>query len=404
MPTYIYKARDATGKPVKGKMAAASKEELIDKLHKMGYMTTQVAEASAGLKVESLLEKLRPINAEDMIIFYVQFSNMISAGIPILETLDTLNRQIENKRLKEAVGSVLRSVEAGESFSQALSRHPRVFPKLFVNMAKAGEASGKLDTISAKYAEYFERQTDLRQKIKEAFFYPIILLIVGTAVMLFIVTFVVPQFAQIFMKTGITLPLSTLILFKVGISIKRFWYLGILLVVVIWLGIRFYIKTEKGRLNFDRLKLKVPILGPLYRKAAISGFTRALATLVASGVPILESLSITKEIVENEVLARVIGNVRSSVEKGQSLAEPLRISREFPLDVVKMISVGEETGNLDGMLNKISGFYDKSLGYTIKKLTAAIEPIFLIVMGCMIGFIMASVFLPMFDMVKILRR
>lgn len=404
MPTYIYKARDATGKPVRGTMEAATKEELIDKLHKMGYMTTQVTEALPGIKIESLFEKIRPISAQDMIMFYLQLSNLINAGIPILTSLGTLQRQIENKRLKEAVGSVSRSVEGGDSLSQALARHARIFPKLFVNMVKAGEASGKLDTVSARYAEYFEHQEDLRQKIKGALFYPAILLIAGLAAMLFIVTFVIPQFAEIFTKAGITLPLPTLILFKIGTGVKRFWYLGVVLIVAAWLGIKYYIKTEKGRLNFDRFKLKMPILGPLYRKAAISGFARTLATLIASGVPILESLDITKEVVGNEVLGRVIANVHSSVERGEKIAEPLKISEEFPADTVQMISVGEEIGNLDGMLNKIADFYNISIGYTIKKLTTIMEPLFLVIMGSMVGFIMASMLLPIFDMVKILRR
>lgn len=404
MPTYLYKARDTTGKPVKGTMDATSKEELIDKLHKMGYMTTRVTEALPGIKIESVFDKFKRISTEDMVMFNVQLSNMIDAGLSILISLYTLNKQIENKKLKETVGSIARSIEAGDSFSQGLARHPSIFSKLFVNMVKAGEASGKLDIVLSRFAEFTERQADLRQKIKGALFYPAILLIAGLAAMLFIVTFVIPQFAEIFTKAGITLPLPTLILFKIGTGIKRFWYLGVVLIVATWLGIKYYIKTEKGRLNFDRFKLKTPILGPLYRKAAISGFARTLATLIASGVPILQSLDITKEVVGNEVLGRIIANVRTSVEKGQTLAEPLKISEEFPADTVQMISVGEETGNLDGMLNKIADFYNMSIGYTIKKLTTIMEPLFLVIMGGMVGFIMASMLLPIFDMIKILRR
>lgn len=404
MPTYTYKARDTMGKSVKGTMDAGTKDELVDKLHKMGYMTTQVTEALPGIKIESFLEKLMPINTEDMIMFYVQLSNMINAGIPILTCLDTLNKQIENRLLKETVGGVLRSVEGGNSLSQALARYPRIFPKLFVNIAKAGEASGKLDMVSARYAVYFEHQIDLRQKIKGALFYPMILLFAGIAVTLFIVTFVIPQFVAIFMKTGIALPLPTLILFKIGIGIKQYWYLGVLLVIALWLGIRFYGNREAGRLNFDRLKLRLPIIGPLHRKGAISRFGRTLGTLTASGVPILESLDITKEVIGNEVLARVIGNARTAVEKGERISEPLRISGEFPPDTVQMILVGEETGGLPEMLDKISDFYDMSLGYTIKKLTTVLEPIFLLIMGCLVGFIMASMLLPMFDMMKMLRH
>ncbi len=404
MPTYVYKARDATGKPVKGTMDAANKEELIDKLHKMGYMTTQVTEAIPGIKIETIFDKLRGVSTEDMIMFNVQFSNLISAGIPILSSLDTLAKQIENKRLKETVGDVARNIEAGDSFSGALAKYPRIFSKLFINMVRAGEASGKLDTVLKRFAEFIEHQADLRQKIRGALFYPIILIFAGVAVTLFIVTFIIPQFAEIFLKAGIRLPLVTLILYKIGITIKHFWFSIILLVMVIVLGVRYYAQTERARFLIDRVKLRLPILGPLYRKAAISRFARTLATLVASGVPILQSLDIVKEVIENEVLGRVVENVRTSVERGQSLSEPLKISEEFPPDAVQMISVGEETGNLEGMLNKISDFYDMSLGYSIKKLTTVIEPLLLVIMGCMVGFIMASMLLPMFDMIKILRR
>lgn len=404
MPTYIYKARDAAGKAVRDTMDAATKEELIDKLKKMGCMVTQVAESQPDIDMRSFFDKFKPVRAEDMIMFYVQLSNMISAGISILASLDALGAQIANKKLKECIGSVLRSVESGDSFSHALARYPRMFPKLFVNMTKAGEASGKLDTILVRYANYFEKQEDLKEKIKGALFYPMILLIAGIAVTLFVVTFVIPQFVEIFTKAGIALPTPTLILFKAGTAIKHFWYLIILFFITLVFAIRSYVNTDRGRLNLDRLKLDMPILGPLYRKSSLSRFARTLGTLTASGVPILEALDITKEVIGNEVLSRVIGNVRSAVEKGEKMSELLKISKEFPPDVVQMITVGEETGNLDEMLNKIADFYDMSLEYTIRKLTAVIEPLFLVIMGCLVGFIMASMLLPMFDMVRILRR
>ena len=404
MPIYLYKARDATGKLVNGTMEADDKTELVDKLRKMGYMTTYVTKSTPGIKIEPIFEKLQRISAEDMIMFYIQFSNMINAGMPILTSLDTLHKQIGNKILKEAVGSISRNVEAGDSFSQALARHPLIFPGLFVNMVKAGEVSGKLDMVSARYAEYFERQIDLRQKVKGALFYPIILLAAGITVTLFIVTFIIPQFVTIFMRSGVTLPVPTLILYYIGTGIKQFWYAIILFLLIGFAGIRYYVNTERGRFNFDRFKLKTPVFGVLHRKASVSRFARTLGTLTASGVPILDSLDITRDVVGNEVLGRVIGIVRSSVEKGEKMSEPLRISGEFPPDTVQMISAGEETGSLDKMLDKIADFYDMSLGYTIKKLTTLIEPLFLVIMGGLVAFIMASMLLPIFDMIKILRH
>ena len=404
MPTYIYKARDATGKLVKGSMDATNRDELTEKLNRMGYMTTRVTEAISGVKIESAFEKFKRISTEDMILFNIQLANMINSGIPILVCLDTLDKQIENKRLRETVGEIKRNLEAGDSFSQALTRHPRVFSKLFMNMVKVGEASGKLDTVLTRFAEFTERQADLNQKIKGALFYPTMLLFAGIAVTLFIVTTVIPQFAEIFMKVGIKLPVPTMILYKVGTWIKHYWYVLALVIVILCAAGRYYVRTAKGRLVFDRFKLNIPIIGTLFRKVCIARFARTLATLVSSGVSILVSLDITKEVLGNEVLGRVIGNVRTSVEKGEGIAESLRISEEFPPDIVQMISVGEETGNIDGMLNKIADFYNVSLGYTIKKLTTVLEPVFLVIMGGMVGFIMASMLLPIFDMMKTLRH
>lgn len=404
MPTYIYKARDTSGKLVKGIMEAIGREELVEKLHKMGFMATRVKEALPGVNIESIFGKVKRISTEDMIVFNVQLSNMINAGISILASLDTLQKQVENKKLKEIIGDISREIESGDSFSQALSRHPATFSRLFVNMVKAGEASGKLDIVLTRFSEFVEHQADLREKVKGALFYPAILLCAGITVTLFIVTFIIPQFAEIFIKTGISLPVPTLILYKIGMLIKHFWYLLGLLAIAVFIAVRRYVRTDKGRLNFDRFKLKLPIFGPLFRKSAISRFSRTLGTLVASGVPILESLGITKEVVDNEVMARVVENTRNCVEKGEKIAESLKISEEFPPAAVQMISVGEESGALDVMLNKISDFYDMSIGYTIKKLTAIIEPLFLLIMGGMVGFIMVSMLLPIFDMMKILRH
>jgi len=404
MPVYSYKARDADGKKVSGTMEAASKTELIDKLHRMGYMTTSVSEAAAGIQIGSMFDRLRWISSDDMLLFYIQLSNMINAGITILMSLSTLAKQVENRNLKEAIGGVSRQVESGSTLSRAFGAEPRIFKKLFVNMIKAGEASGNLDTVLMRYANFFEKQEDLKQKVKGALFYPVILLCAGVAVMLIVVTFVIPQFAEIYLKAGIKLPIPTLIIYNVGMVIKHYWYLLAAVAIAILLGMRYYFKTERGTLLLDTLKLKLPIIGPLYRKVAMTRFTRTLATLLGSGVPILESLDIVKEVAGNEVLARVIANVRKGVEKGERMSEGLKISEEFPPDVVQMISVGEETGAMDGMLNKVADFYDMTVNYAVKKLTTIIEPLFLVIMGIMVGCIMASMLMPMFDMVKTLRH
>lgn len=404
MPTYVYKTRDGTGKKVSGTMDAASKTELARKLQKMGYMVTRMSEVRPGIKLEGVGEKFKRVSVEDKIMFNIQLANMINSGLGLLNCLNTLRNQIENKKLKEVVGDVYRNVEGGSAFSEALEKHPRIFSKLFVSMVKAGEASGNLDTVLNRLAVFTEHQADLREKIRGALFYPIILLVAATAIVAFIITFVMPNFVRIFNEAGVTLPAPTVMLYGLGLAVKRYWWLIILGVILVSFGIRTYMSTERGRLQFDQLKLKLPVIGPLARKLYISRFARTLATMVASGVPILQSLDIVKEVIGNEVIARVVKSARDGVEEGEKIAGALKVSKEFPPDTVQMIAVGEETGNLDGMLNKISDFYDMAVGYSIRKLTALIEPLFLVIIGGVVAFIMASMLLPMFDMVKTLRR
>ena len=404
MAMYKYKARDNNGRLVKGAMEAASRNELVEKLRKMGYMVTGVSEASAGFSVESFFENLKSIKSDDMLMFYIQLSNMINAGITILMSLSTLGRQVENKALRETIEIVARQIEGGSTLSDSLSGHGKVFPKLFVSMVKAGEASGNLDTVLMRYAKFYENQEDIKEKIKGAVFYPMILFSFGTAVMLFLVTFVIPQFAQIYVRAGVQLPIPTLIVYKAGFMIKNYWYWLFALLIVVYALAKLYSRTGRGALFIDGLKLNLPIIGPLYRKVAIARFTRTLSTLLSSGVPILISLDITKEVAGNKILENIITNVSRYVEKGEKLAEPLKVSGEFPPDVIQMISVGEESGGLDAMLEKIADFYDMTVSYAVKKLTTIIEPVFLMIMGVMVGIIMASMLLPIFDMVKTLRH
>lgn len=404
MALYNYKARDGQGKFTKGSMEAVSEAELIDKLNKMGYMVTGVSQAKAKTLKMSIFERLRGVSSDDMLLFYVQLSNMINANLSILVSLSTVAGQIKNKKLKEAIANISRRVEAGNTVSQSFSGQAHIFNKLFVNMLKAGETSGSLDTVLMRYANFFEREVELKQKIKGALFYPTMLLVAGVAVLVFIVTFVIPHFIQVYLKTGVKLPIPTLVVYKTGIAIKHYWYLVIAAVFAILFGIMHYFKTERGSFLIDRLKLKLFIIGQLFRKIAISRFARTLATLLASGVGIVEALDITKEVIGNQVLSNVIGDVRKSVEKGERIAPTLSASKEFPADVIQMISVGEGSGSLVEMLNKIADFYDRSVGYAVNKLTTVIEPLFLLIMGVMVGFIIASMLMPMFDMIKLLRQ
>lgn len=405
VPTYTYKARDEGGKAVTGVLEAPSREAVASKLHQMGYMVSRVEEGlPPGVRLGAFREQFRGIKTEDMVLFNFQLSNMLNSGLTLLLSLETLKDQIENRRLKKIIAEVARNVEAGNSFSEALAMHPNIFPRLFVHMVRAGEATGHLDTVLSRYAVYAESVEDLRQKVRGALFYPAILLVSATAVILLVVTFVVPQFVEIFSKAGIPLPLPTQILHAVGLGIKRYWYLFLLAMGGLFAAFRWFRGTSNGGLVIDRWSLQIPVIGVLLRKVCISRSARTLTTLVSSGVPMLNALEIVEEVVGNRLISGAVRKARDSVEGGSKLAEPLKISGEFPLDTVQMISVGEESGNLDEMLNKISDFYDRGVAYSVKKLTTLIEPVCLVVMGVIVAFIMASMLLPIFDMAKTLRR
>lgn len=403
MPIYTYKARDTSGNLITDTMEAVNKEELSEKLIRMGYTIVRVEKESSTTKKKYLVGiGFEKITTSDMIAFISKFANLINAGISILSSLDILAQQVGKDRLKKAILAAASDIKGGDSLSQALSEHPDVFSSLFVNMVKAGEASGKLDEILQKFSRFLEWQADLEQKIKGALFYPIILLVAGVIVTLFLVTFIIPQFADMFMTLGIKLPLPTMILYKIGTGIKLFWHMLILLFIIAVFAIRRYSRTTGGKLFFDNLKLKMPIISPIYREIVISRFTRTLALLTESGMPILESLDLTKDILGNEILARAITDIRNKVEEGEPLAENLEKCGKFPLDMVRMISIGEESGNLVPMLNKLSDFYDTSIGFATKKFTTIIEPLFIITLGGMVGYIMASMLLPIFEIVNAL--
>jgi len=404
MPSYSYKARDGVGKAVTGNMESSSEEKLAEKLRDMGYMPTQIKEAAPELDLNKFSEPFKRIKPEDLIMFSVQLANMIDAGLTLIKSLDIIHKQIENKKLRNIVGEVKREVEGGSSFSDALAKHPKAFSKLFVDMVEAGEASGKLNAVLNRLAIYAEQQEDLRQQVKNALFYPMILVFAGAVVVILIVTFVMPQFVTIFNKAGVPLPLPTQIFYSFGVGLKQFWYLIILVIWLAVMGFKMYGRTNKGRIQLDRLKLSLPVTGPLTRKIIISRFSRTFATLIDSGVPILRSLDIVRGVVGNQIIGDVILKARKSVEEGERIEHELKKSGEFPPDMVQMIAVGEETGKLGPMLTKIAGFYDSAVDYSLKKLIALIEPVFIIILGVLVGFIMASMLLPMFDMIKTINR
>ncbi|MBI4343166.1 MAG: type II secretion system F family protein [Candidatus Omnitrophica bacterium] len=403
MPNYQYAARDERGNAVSGLLVAPNAEALAEQLKRMGYLVTKSREVDEGATVESVLQRLRRVGYEDLVLFNVQLSTMVRVGIPLVTALDTLSQQTDNPRLRQTIGDVARNVEAGAGFSEALSRHPAVFSPLFINMVRSGEISGKLDEILRRLAIFAKHQADLREQLKTALTYPLILLVVGISVIVFLLLGIIPKFMKIFLEAGVPLPLPTFILYQLSQALRHY---GLALAAVIALGAAAagrYARTARGRRQLDTLLLKLPVIGTLVRKTALARFARTLETLLSSGVPALESLGIAEQTCGNAVIADACQAAQASVRRGGTICEPLRISRQFPPMVVQMLSVGESSGTLDRMLAEVADHYDELVRHHIKRLTALIEPIFLMVIGGLVALIMASVLLPLFRMVNVIR-
>jgi type IV pilus assembly protein PilC len=403
MPNYRYLARDERGHAVTGTLIAPTLEALADQLKRMGYLITQSREVAEGATVESVIQSLRRVGYDDLVLFNVQLSKMIQVGIPLVTALETLAQQTEHPRLRQAISDVARTVQAGASFSEALRKHTRIFSQLFINMIQAGEVSGKLDEVLRRLAEFAKRQASLRQQLQTALTYPAILVVVGVAVMVFLVTGIIPKFMKIFLEADVPLPLPTAILYQVSQLVRAWWLFGLSGIALAGWAVGRWIRTPPGRRAVDPMILKLPVIGSLARKVALSRLTRTLETLLSSGVPILESLSIVEQTCGNVVIGDVISTVQTSVRQGGTIAEPLKVSREIPPMVVQMITVGEGSGTLDHMLGEIADHYDELVEHGITRVTAFVEPVFLILIGGMVAFIMASILLPLFRMVNVIK-
>lgn len=401
MPTYQYTARDERGKAVTGTLVAPTAEALADQLKRTGYLVTRSRELAAGVSFGTLAQRLRGVSADDFVIFTVQLAKMVQVGIPLVTALDTLTEQTDNPRLREAVADVARSIQGGASFSGAIERHPAVFSRLFVNMVRAGEVSGRLDDILRRMAVFAKRQAELRQQLMTALTYPAILFVVGTAVTGFLVGGIIPRFMKIFLEAGVELPLPTRLIHQASVLVTRYWLVGAGILASAGIALRAWALTAAGRRQLDTVLLKVPVLGNLIRKAVISQMTRTLETLFSSGVPVLESLAIAEQTCGNTVLADVCRAAQAGVRQGGSLAEPLRVSGQFPPMVVQMVTIGEASGTLSHMLMEIADHYDELVQHQLKRLTTLIEPAFLLIMGGLVAFIMASVLLPLFRMMNV---
>ena len=402
--SYAYRVRTKEGRVIAGNMEADGEAAVAQRLRAQGLVPVQITkQAGAGLKkdITILPEKVK---LKDLAIFSRQFATMINSGLSLLRTLNILGEQTENKTLATTIRELRDDVERGSSLSAAMSKHEKVFNKLYVAMVRAGETGGQLDTVLTRTADNLEADYKLRQKVKSAMTYPVV--VAGIAVLLVTVMllFVVPTFAGMFEGLGGTLPLPTLILLKLSQAAK--WLVPLLIVGSI-VGYIAYKRLRKANAEFryraDRIKLKIPIFGDLFLKVAISRFTRTLGLLLRAGVPVLQALDIVSDTTGNEVLTRATADVKESVRSGESMAGPLARHPVFPPMVVQMIAVGEDTGQIDEMLDKVSDFYDQEVESTTEALTSLIEPIMIAVLGGIVGSMIIALYMPMFaifDLIK----
>ena len=413
MAEYSYKARNNGGQLITGHLAGASELEVIQQLRQMQYTPIKITQAVASkMKAGSNsffqfkfgTRTSTKVSVRDMTVFCTNLSSMINAGVPLLGALNMVGEQLTNAHLASTVRKVSQLVSDGSSFSEALEAYPKVFSNFFINMIRAAEASGTIDEVLQKMTVYMEKQETLRQTVKGMMICPIVLVIVSILVVLLIITVVMPQFVQIFLKAGVPLPLPTKIMYHTGLWVKNYWlYCKPVISGVIWGG-KAYFKTVKGKDFLDRFVLKLPVLGDLIKKSLVARFTRTLATMLNTGVPMLQGLAIVQKVVENNVFAEIVRDVYLSTEKGEGLYKALLKRKEIPKDVTYMVSVGEKAGNMGTMLNKVADFYESKVQFEVKELMVLIEPMFIMMLGVVVGGIMASMILPMFDMVKTIQR
>ncbi|MFM1919297.1 MAG: hypothetical protein RLZZ303_931 [Candidatus Hydrogenedentota bacterium] len=398
MPTFSYVARTRTGGQKKGSITADSRQAATVQLTQQGLRVESIAEAKGRGPGASKLN--RRVKAADLLVFTRQLSTIVSAGLPLMQGLDILADQTDDPNFSKIIDAVAQEVESGETFSDSLRKFPKAFPDLYISMVRSGEASGDLDGVLSQLADYLEASEELKRRIKSAMTYPVVAFSMIILIATGLIVWVVPQFAEIFGALGGTLPAPTRILIAAS-DFLRSWYgapLIVVSIIVAVFAVRAYGATEAGRFQLDALKLRMPVFGNLIRKVCISRFTRTLSTLTKSGVAILQALEIVERTAGNEVYAKAIREAADSVRNGDTLADPLARAEVFPAMVTRMIAVGEKTGALEGMLMKISDFYDSEVRAMVDGLTSLIEPILIGMMGIVVGGIVIALFMPILQL------
>ena len=396
MPTFTYTVRTPAGATQRGQIDAADRRAAALALRQRQLIVTSLRARPRELSI-NLPGLTGGVAVKDLVVFARQFATMISSGLPLVQCLDTLGRQTPNKRLAEIIMQVKADVEAGASFTEALRKQPRVFGDFYVNMVEAGEAGGALDTILTRLAVYLEKARALRGKVKGAMAYPAAIVAVAVLVMVFMLLYVIPIFADLFESFGGALPAPTRLVMALSSGVKAVILYVIAAAALVW-AFRWFRGTARGRRLVDTALLKAPVFGSLIEKVAVASFARTLGTLVSSGVPILDGLAITARITGNKVMEDAVLTAVERIKQGSTIAEPLRDQPVFAPMVVQMIEVGENAGALDAMLNKIADFYDDEVNHAVEALTSLLEPLLMVVLGALIGFMLIAMYLPIFEM------
>lgn len=404
MPTFTYVVKDVTGKTHSGTFEAKSRNALIEHLWKQEFVILAIDERPQGVPI--LLQIGKPgVKTDQLVVFSRQLATMVDSGIPIAQSLDVLSEQSEDRTLSATLRKVREDIEAGMSLSEALTRHPKIFSDFFINMVRAGESSGRLDEILDRVASYLEKVAALQRKVTSSLFYPGFVAALAFGITSFLLIVIVPKFKEIFASLGGELPLATRILIQVSEFLGRYLVLELVVTVAFVIAMRLYItRSPRGRLWFDRTILKLPVVGKLLQKVAIARFARTLATLVKSGVPILNALEIVAKTAGNKVVEAAVVSARASIKEGENISGPLAHSKVFPAMVTRMIAVGEKTGELEKMLVKIADFYESEVDASVTALTSLIEPVIIAVLGVVIGSIVVALFMPIFKITTLVSR
>jgi type IV pilus assembly protein PilC len=399
MPTFSWEGKSRSGQVMKGDMEAPNEAAVNNQLRRNGIVPSKVKERGKGLDINIKIPGMEPkVTTKDLVVFTRQFATMIDAGLPLVQCLDILSRQQENKTFQKMLLAVKESVESGSTFADALKKHPKAFDELYVNLVAAGEVGGILDTILNRLAAYIEKALKLKKQVKSAMTYPTTIVGIAFLVISVILIFVIPAFEKMFADFGGTLPLPTQIVINISNFIQKY----VLFIIGGLFGSVFLFKkiyaTEKGRIVIDDFSLKLPVFGLLIRKVAVAKFTRTLGTMISSGVPILDGLDIVAKTAGNKTVEKAIYKVKQSISEGKTIAEPLTQSGVFPPMVCQMIAVGEQAGALDTMLNKIADFYDDEVDDAVSNLTAMMEPLLMLFLGTTVGGLVIAMYLPIFKL------